>query len=164
MFKNILGLPSEMTSTIFIRRSENNRNIYHINDFKILSKSLSYVGPKTWYTIPTETKNTSSLNCLQKSVKDWNLQIPHADSARYASITSVLLKFAFRLLILAFASYLYVRQVFDIFMLVLGPAEERKSDWKWIKERRIQNTRWERFVEKAQMSRILNGHRIRQQP
>ena len=45
-----------------------------------------------------------------------------------------------------------------------GPDWERKSDWKWIKERRIQNTRWKRLLEKVQMSRFPNGHKIRHQP
>lgn len=45
-----------------------------------------------------------------------------------------------------------------------GPAEERKYDWKWIKARRIQNTRLERLAEKGQISRIPNRHRISHQP
>ena len=44
------------------------------------------------------------------------------------------------------------------------PAEEKKSDLKKTKERRIQNTKWERLLEKVQMSKIPNGHRIRHQP
>ena len=63
-----------MTSTFFIRRPENHRNICPINDFKILSKSLSYVGPKTWYIIPTEIKNTSSSNCFQKSILKFKIK------------------------------------------------------------------------------------------
>ena len=54
-----------IASNIFMKRPESHCNLsslYMI--FTYLCKKLSYLGPKIWDVIPTETKNESSVNCF----------------------------------------------------------------------------------------------------
>ena len=40
------------------------------------SEMLSYLGPKMWKSIPTESKQKSSLNIFEDSIKLWQLLHP----------------------------------------------------------------------------------------
>ena len=73
MFKVKHKLCPEITSDIFIERTNNQYNLRNCPDFitpqvhSVLHRtaSISYLGPKIWDIVPKERKHKNSLNSLK---------------------------------------------------------------------------------------------------
>ena len=79
MFKVKNKLCPEITSNIFMERTNNHYNLRNPSDFitpQVNSvyygiESISYLGPKIWDIIPEEFKKKESLNSFKEAIKTW---------------------------------------------------------------------------------------------
>ena len=79
MFKVKNKLCPEITSNIFMERTNNHYNLRNPSDFITPqinsvyygSESISYLGPKIWDIIPDEFKKKESLNSFKEAIKTW---------------------------------------------------------------------------------------------
>ena len=79
MFKVKHKLCPEITSDIFIERTNNQYNLRNCPDFitpqvhSVLhrTESISYLGPKIWDIVPEEFKHKKVLNSFKESNKMW---------------------------------------------------------------------------------------------
>ena len=76
MFKVKHKLCSEITSDLFMERTNNQYNWRNRADFITThvfhgTESISYLGPKIWDIVPEEFKHKKSPNSFKKSIKLW---------------------------------------------------------------------------------------------
>ena len=79
MYKVVHGIAPEIMNDIFQLREEPHYNLRYTSQFNFPTihsvnygrESASYLGPKIWELIPSEIKNTNSLNSFKERIKTW---------------------------------------------------------------------------------------------
>ena len=82
MFKIYTGMAPQIMNEVFPRNYTVNHNLRRhpefasgaINTVQYGSESLSFLGPEIWEVLPTDLKNSDSLDSFKSGIKNWRPQ------------------------------------------------------------------------------------------